>query len=115
MAADIEYLGGDLHRVALGCDLDMPLKAQLERARLYLGRAYAGAPRNSGFRPRTVAQHPALWCPCLRVLDAEADGVQEANYASILFDCLQSGDVVSEAHRLCDEASLEILLLPEGA
>jgi hypothetical protein len=114
-AADLDYLNGDLHRVALGFDLDMPLKEQLERARLYLGRAYAGARRNSAFRPRTVAQHRTLWCQCLRVLDAEAAGVQEADYASILFDSLQSADVVSEAHRLCRGDYREILLLPEGA
>ncbi len=114
-AEDLDYLGGNLHRIALGFDLDLPLKDQLERARLYLGRIYAGARHNSAFRPRTVAQYREQWCLCLRVLDAEAAGVQEADYASTLFGSRQFAEVVSEAHRLCRGDYREILLLPEGS
>lgn len=114
-AADLEYLGGDQRRVALGFDLDMPLKAQLERARLYLGRVYAGVRRDAAFYPRTVNNYRERWCQYLRILDAQASGAREADYASIVSGEMPCADAVSEARRLRDGAYREILLLPEGA
>jgi hypothetical protein len=114
-AADLEYLGGDLHRVALGFDLDMPLKAQLERARLYLGRTFAGARRDKSFRLRSVAQYRAQWRLYLRILDAEAAGAHAVDYDAVLTLGLSQIDIIAEAHRLCGGDYREILLLPEGA
>ncbi|MBU2478761.1 MAG: hypothetical protein KKA36_06690 [Gammaproteobacteria bacterium] len=114
-AADLDYLGGDPHRVALGFDLDMPLKEQLERARLYLGRAYAGARRDKSFRPRSVAQYRAQWCLYLRILDAEAVGAHADDYIAVLPGGLSHTEIVAEAHRLCGGDYREIPLLPEGA
>jgi hypothetical protein len=75
-SADSIYLEGRPERVALGFDLDAPLRAQLEQARGWLQRRRAKLRRDGSLRLRDVRRLAPEWCLMLRILDGLASGRQ---------------------------------------
>ncbi|MEJ2645798.1 MAG: DUF2285 domain-containing protein [Gammaproteobacteria bacterium] len=118
---DGDYLEGDPARVALGFDLSLPLREQLDRAKRYLQATQSGLRRQGRLRMRTVANLRERWARCLRALDGEAAGAPETELAEVLFGHRppeQRADAIvrclGEAYGLRDGGYREILLLPPG-
>lgn len=108
---DTGYLGSDPARVALGFDLGLPLAEQIERAKLKLAALRNGRRRAGMVVVRTVASLRDDWVRYLRLLDAGAAGVPDAEsvaaLAASLADCV-------EARRLRDGGYRDLAKLPAG-
>lgn len=116
-----DYLDDDPRRVALGFDLSLPLREQIEHAKRYLQARQSGLRRQGRVQMRTVANLRQGWTRCLRALDGEAAGSSQAELAEGLFghrpidarsDALAR--CLDEARRLRDGGYREILRLPSG-
>jgi hypothetical protein len=113
---DSAYLGDDPARTALGFDLSLPLKPQLDEARQHLLAAQRRL-RRVGNLPLRVSEGKDWWMRCLRLLDAETAGASEAEITSIL---IPGGDedgfnrLRHDAHRLMKDGYGRVLLVPEG-
>lgn len=81
--ADADWLGGDPARVALGFDLSLPLREQLERAKRRLQVVRRRRQRSGALPPMSLRDQYAALGTQLRLLDAEADGAAEKGFASI--------------------------------
>ena len=83
---DVGWLGGDAAHVAMGFDLSLPLRDQIERAKRLL-QLLQRQRRRSGEVPALsiVAQRERL-CASLRLLDAGAVGAPEAALMAISGD-----------------------------
>ncbi|WJW75169.1 DUF6499 domain-containing protein [Thiohalobacter sp. IOR34] len=114
--SDSGYLGDDPARIALGFDLDLPLRDQLEQAKRYLLARQQRLRREGRLQMRTVAKLREDWRLALRLLDAEAAGVSLDEIAGTLFggDTETARHGLEEARRLRDGGYLEIVKLPEG-
>lgn len=86
VGADSDYLGQQRERIALGFDLDLPLKDQLDEARRFLIAHQHHLRRDAHMAMRTVASQRGTWQACLRVLDALEAGASAADIAVTLFD-----------------------------
>jgi hypothetical protein len=115
-ADDLACLGDHPARMALGFDLSLPLKPQLDEARQHLLAAQRGL-RRAGNLPLRVPEGKDWWTRCLRLLDAEAAGARETEIAAILG---QGNDedawsrLRQNAHQLVAGGYRRILLLPGG-
>lgn len=100
----------DPARVALVFDLSLPLRDQLDRARLQLQKALALRRRQGQVAPQRVSSLRGRWRRLLQVLDAEAVGELDA-----LRECWGSDTeaLVEEAHRMANGGYLDVLGLPE--
>jgi len=88
-AGDVDYLdpepGHDRSKLALGFDLSLPLKEQLETARIFLAARQASLRQAGEISPRTVASCAPRWTLCLRALDARSADASGADAAKTLF------------------------------
>jgi hypothetical protein len=87
--------------MALGFDLSLPLKPQLEQARSLL-LAEQRRLRVEG-RLATVANRRGEWLLCLRLLDADEAGAADPSIARLLFgDAAARAEVASLRRRARD-------------
>lgn len=114
---DREYLVGADGKIALGFDLGLALKDQLEEARHFLAAEQRRLVKAGALPPRTVKACAADWTLCVRILDAETDGATEETIRNALFplqgDPLRLENLRRWAHRLRDRDYRRILLMPE--
>ncbi len=82
--ADAAWLGGDPARVALGFDLSLSLREQIEGARRLLIVLQRQRTRQGAVRVLTPAARAEDWTRFLRLLDAEAAGVEPARIGARL-------------------------------
>ena len=115
---DHEYLTGASGKTALGFDLALPLKDQLEEARHFLLAEQRRLSNTGELPPRTVKACQEDWTLCLRILDAEAEGAAEVTIGEALFPAQDVNFRFTKlrdwANRLRDGAYRSILLLPSG-
>ena len=107
------YLGDNPARVALGFDLDLPLREQLERAKRYLLATQRGRVRDGLVCMRTVEALWPDWQRYLRCLDGLEAVAPEDEMARVLGR--DGGALAADcraALRLRDGGHREILLLP---
>jgi hypothetical protein len=110
---DEAYLGTDAARIAIGFDLSLPLRPQMERAKRYLQMTQRQRVRDGRVRPASVALHRARWTRLLRLLDAEAAGADRATLGELAGDEPLVG-ALAAAHRLSDGGYRRLLRLPEA-
>jgi hypothetical protein len=111
-----DYLGADAARVALGFDLSLPLGEQLERTRQKLGALKAARRRAGVLMPRSIASLRERWTGYLRILDAEAAGVDAREALAVLqVEGLSLAEAdLSELRQLCASGYRQIVSLPAG-
>jgi len=80
------YLGEAPERIAIGFDLDLPLRNQLEKAKRLLQARQARLRRDGVIAMQTVANRRREWCLMLRLLDGMSAGADMATLASVLQD-----------------------------
>jgi len=107
-AEDREYLGEDPEKIALGFDLALPLRGQLERAKRLLQLLQ----RQRGLQPRRAARYRERWTRYLRLLDAEATGAAPSELA-VLCGPEPLEPNLAAARELAAGGYRRILLLPE--
>ena len=104
---DADYLGSDPEKVALGFDLALPLREQLDQAK----RLLQVLQRQRRLQPRSAASQRARWTLYLRLLDAEAAGAAPEVMAEVCApDGLESN--LGAARDLAGGGYRRILLLP---
>ncbi len=99
-------------RIAIGFDLSLPLRAQIERAKRHLQITQRRRVREGLVTLDSVAEQQSRWTRYLRLLDAEAAGADHALLQGV------AGDepfalVLEEAHRLREGGYRRLLALPE--
>ena len=118
-AADSVYLEEAGAHVALGFDLDLPLRSQLESAKRFLQARKAKLRREGSLVMKTVRNLGHEWCLMLRILDALNAGESLESVAEEL--CNGAGQPGGKTHifglgrqaeRLVDRGYLEILKIP---
>ncbi|MCU0833940.1 MAG: DUF6499 domain-containing protein [Gammaproteobacteria bacterium] len=109
---DRAWLGTDPARIALGFDLALPLREQIERAKRHLQMIQRQRVRAGLVRLATVANLGIHWTGLLRLLDAEAAGVDPTRLPAELAG-RDPERARAEAHRLRDRGYRWIAALPE--
>ena len=112
------YLDGRPEHIAIGFDLDLPLRDQLEKAKRLLQGRQARLRREAVIRMQTVANCSTRWCFMLRLLDGlcvgeHLDTVISALKAQGLDDTLDPLELLGEAKALVDRKYRDIALLPD--
>ena len=108
-ASAAAWLGQRPDRVALGFDLALPLREQVERAKRKLQMLQRERMRSGDVALRNVRALAPGWIEALRWLDAEADGADDATLALLAGE---QGVVAGRARTLCAGGYLDILLVP---
>jgi len=105
---DADYLGADPEKLALGFDLALPLREQLDQAK----RLLQVLQRQRPLQPRSTASQRACWTLYLRLLDAEAAGAGPEIMAGL---CAPDGPEpnLGAARELAGGGYRRILLLPQ--
>jgi hypothetical protein len=103
--------------VGLQFDLTLPLKAQLDAARVYLIAEQRRRQQDHTLRLRTIAGNMQRWTRLLRLLNAEAAGASTEHIADLLFvDHSDPRAAISaarnEAHDLLNGGYRQITVLP---
>jgi hypothetical protein len=115
---DSPYLDTDSQRIALGFDLDLPLRRQLEAAKHFLQRRQARLRRSGEVVLRTVAACRSHWTLMLRLLDGAQSGeVPASMHTELLPDTEQLDDLIellAAANALVQGGYRNLPLLPEG-
>jgi len=111
---DGAWLGADRGRVALGFDLRLPLRDQIEQAKRHLQMAQRQRVRDGSVVPASVAGLRDCWTRCLRLLDAESPDPAAPAPLEELAGEWSAAWLLAEAHRLRDGGYLDILRLPEA-
>ncbi len=111
---DGDWLGTDPSRIAIGFDLRLPLRDQIEQAKRYLQMVQRQRVREGIVVPATVARLRERWTRCLRLLDADSAGPAEPLFLEELAGKGTVDWLRAEAHRLRDGGYLQILRLPEA-
>lgn len=106
---DREWLGDDPAKVALGFDLSLPLREQLERAKRRLQLLQRQRQRSGALRPLSLRGRRASLATLLRLLDAEAAGAGVAGMSRISQDWQ---GLLQQAHALRDADYRSLPLLP---
>jgi len=97
-----DYLGEPVHKVALGFDLELPLRPQLETAKRYLQARQLRLRRTGECVARTLESQRGRWRLMLSLLDAQAAGVDDISLRNWLEPRLATGE---EFDLLCAEAT----------
>jgi hypothetical protein len=100
MQGDAEWLGEDPARVALGFDLGLPLRHQLERAKRTLQVLQRQRQRSGEVQALSLRTQRAALTTMLRLLDGEAAGAGEEDMQAF---CSDWRDLLAQAHRLRDD------------
>lgn len=109
---DTAWLGGDPARVAIGFDLALPLRDQVERAKRLLQVLQRRRVRAGEFRPQSIKAQAGSLTAMLRLLDAEAAGSGEAGYVQVDANWRA---LLDEAHALRDGGYRRLPSMPGGA
>jgi len=107
--ADRQWLGDDPARVALGFDLSLPLRDQLERAKRMLLVLQRGRQQSGEIQPLSVTSRYRALTVMLRLLDAVYAGAGETGLATV------DGDwdvLLAQAEELRDGGYRRLALLP---
>ncbi|MCB1737857.1 MAG: hypothetical protein KDI42_07010 [Gammaproteobacteria bacterium] len=83
---DSAYLGQTEAQIAIGFDLDLPLKAQIEEAKRFLIARQHHLRRDAGLAMRSVTTQSDSWLHSLRILDALEANAAASEIAQTLFD-----------------------------
>jgi hypothetical protein len=117
---DEAWLGGEQSKIALGFDLALPLKEQLEVAKRYLIAMQHWLRREEGISMQTIASLQERLTLCLRLLDAHQDGVNKELIAGELFPGMSGDEARKETTLLEEEATAlmmggyrHLLLIPD--
>lgn len=116
--ADSPYLGEDSRRIALGFELDLPLRGQLEAAKQFLQRRQARLRRSGEVILRSVTACRPRWTLMLRLLDAAQSAGKLSVPVELQSETGRQLDLVAllaEANALVDGGYRMLPLLPEGA
>lgn len=105
------------HVVGLQFDLTLPLKAQLDAARVYLIAEQRRRQQEHTLQLQTIAGNVQRWTQLLRLLDAEAAGAPIERIADLLFvDHADPRAAISaarnEAHDMLNGGYRQITVLP---
>jgi hypothetical protein len=119
---DADYLGGQDGKLALGFDLRLPLREQIESAKRFLLAEQRRLRHEQDLQPRSVANLSKRWIHYLRALDGEAAGAGTEELAEVLFADVSdprrrleaAGTCLTEAHALRDGGYRRIAFLPES-
>lgn len=116
-ASDLSYLGSEPGRVALGFQLDLPLRPQLEAARQLLQRRQARLRKQGRLEMRTVAIQGLRWTLMLRLLDGRNSGELLPEVRTAVGSGLNGrnpDELLREADSLVAGGYRQIAWLPEG-
>ncbi len=108
-AKDTAYLGNERQRVALGFDLDMPLKLQLEQARVFLIARQHRLKRDDAMSMRRVNVWADQWRLMLRCWDARQ---QSASAAGVLLSQDEEQRLYAQANELVYRDYRQLSLVP---
>jgi len=115
--AATEYLGAADDKIALGFDLELPLRQQLETAKRFLQARQARLKRAKVLILRTLESQRERWRSMLRLLDAQAIRVDEASLRNECAAWLGGDDDLNhfrvEADALVNGRYRELLRIPE--
>ncbi len=103
-SADSPYLGGRAGYIALGFELDLPLRRQLETVKRFLQARQAKLRRDGDIVMRTVASQRDRWTLMLRLLDGLQAGEAPEEVCASLQEQLTAVDAVGVATELLGEA-----------
>lgn len=107
-AADAAWCESSSH-LALGFDLSLPLREQMEQAKRTLQAEQRRRQRAGLVAPVSARARAADWVVMLRLLDAEAGNASASELTSISPGWEGS---LQEAHRLCEGGYRQLALLP---
>ncbi len=109
------FIGAGDGRLALGFDLRLPLREQLERAKRHLQMLQRRGVREGSLRMHTVKSLRGEWLLALRCLDAQAAGADAQSVAVSLnkVDAQAYERYLQEGQRLRDGGYRDIAWLPE--
>ncbi len=122
-SCDMEYLRLDPEherwKLGLGFDLSLPIKEQIETARVFLAARQSRLRREGRLASKTVSTLAPHWALCLRTLDARSARTSESDAAMTLFpqdpDCHAAhAELLREADTLANGGYRRILLVPES-
>jgi len=111
------YLDGQAGHIALGFDLDMPLRSQFETAKSFLQMRQARLRREGMLTLQTVSSNRERWTLMLRLLDAVQAGEHADDIATLSGQQRQGepdATLLAEAQVLCSGGYRDILRLPDG-
>lgn len=112
VTSELAYPGGESSRIALGFDLTLPLKDQLERAKRFLQMIQRQRLRDGKIQMNTIAANADHWRLLLRLLDGLHAGAGAAELGllpgndDLAANRALASDMVSRGYR-------RILLLPD--
>lgn len=106
---DREWLGDDAARVALGFDLSLPLRDQVERAKRTLQVMQRQRQKSGLIRPASVRLRSESLTLMLRLLDAESDDADTTGFESVSPDW---GTLLGQARGLRDGGYTALAFLP---
>lgn len=106
---DREWLGDEAARVALGFDLSMPLREQIERAKRTLQIMQRQRQKSGRVEVASVKAQRGMLCLMLQLLDAETDGAEDMMLGSI---DVGWRSLLEQAHRLVERDYRRLPLLP---
>lgn len=117
---DETWLGSEQSKIALGFDLALPLKEQLEVAKRYLIAVQHWMRREEGITMRTIVSLQERLTLCLRLLDALEQGATQSEMARTLFPAAgenvveeELAELEREARELVAGGYRQLLLIPE--
>ncbi len=115
---DSEWLGDETGKIAMGFDLTLPLKEQLDVAKRYLLAMQHWLRRNESITMQSIVAMRERLTLCLRLLDALAQGADRRQVAAVLFPGLHGGEealgeLEQEATGLMRDSYRRLLLLPD--
>ena len=111
-AGSSDYLGREAGKLALGFDLALPLRDQLERAKTYLIASQRRLQQEGEVQPKCITGMRVYLTLCLRLLDAHASGADEQDIAQRL-GVENLAQFSAEAQALCAGGYRHLLSLPE--
>lgn len=114
-----DYTGAGDARVALGFDLELPLRPQLENAKRHLQVRQARLRRSGKITLQTLGAMRERWRWMLSILDAQAAGIDEAEtrawFRSRLTADEDFAELAAEARRLVNDGYRELLRIPDAS
>jgi hypothetical protein len=118
---DDDWLGGKQSKIALGFDLALPLKEQLEVAKRYLIAMQHWMRREEGITMQTIASLRERLTLCLRLLDGLEQSAERGVLSIVLFPNSKSDEaermliiLESQAVALMHGEYRNLLLIPEN-